>query len=435
MDVTWHGRPVLSSISAGLRWAFGAGPLCNFCALIWTELAFEWNDPAVPPAQTTVTMLDVISSAPLHAAAHAAFSHDFEEAARSFRAAAQANDLDVESYTHPKTGPQGEALTCDVTWAGPRAARRVLVVVSGTHGVEGFCGSGIQTDWLLSGGPDRLPANVGVLLIHAINPYGFAWLRRVTEEGVDLNRNFVDFSQPLPSDEGYEALAEAVVPPALDGPGRERADDRLAQAQAALGAMSFETALSSGQYTHPGGLFYGGERPTWSRRTLEAIANAYGLADRGALCVLDLHTGLGPFGYGELICDHAPDSASTGLARDWFGASVTEPLLGTSTSPPKRGLTDYFWHGLAGDHGCMLTLEFGTWRFQEILDALRDDHWLASTVRRCDDIDWGARLTRTVKARLRRAFYPDTLDWQEMVLFRGRQVMRQAFEGLSTARA
>lgn len=380
-------------------------------------------------------MLDQMTSAPLSAAAHAAFPGNYEEAARSFRAAAQVNGLDVDSHAHPKTGPQGEALSCDVAWAGPRAARRVLVVVSGTHGVEGFCGSGLQTDWLLSDGPERLPANVGVLLVHAVNPYGFAWLRRVTEDGVDLNRNFVDFGQGLPADEGYEALAGAAVPPAYEGPERQLADDRLRQACMDMGDLAFETALSSGQYSHPGGVFYGGVRPTWSRQTLESIAAAYGLADRGAVCVLDLHTGLGPFGYGELICDHTPGSFSTALARDWFGASVTEPLLGTSTSPPKRGLTDYFWHRLVGDRGCMLTLEFGTWPFAEILDALRDDHWLASTVRRCDDLDWDARLTRTIKARLRRAFYPDTADWQEMVLFRGRQVIRQALDGLASAHA
>jgi len=374
---------------------------------------------------------------PLHmpesAALRAAFSASYEEAARAFRAAAQANGLEVDSRRHPKRGPGGEALTCDIAWAGPRAARRVLVVVSGTHGVEGFCGSGIQVDWLLGGGADRLPDNVGVLLVHAINPHGFAWLRRVTECGVDLNRNFIDFAEAPPADEGYAALADAAVPPALDGPERAAADARLARAREALGDVGFATALSSGQYSHPGGLFYGGREPSWSRQVMEAVAADYGLADRGALCVVDLHTGLGPFGYGELICDHEPGSASTRLARDWFGASVTEPLLGTSTSPPKRGLTDYFWHGLVGDHGCMLTLEFGTWPFQEILDALRDDHWLASTVRRCDDVDWDARVTRKVKARLRRAFYPETPDWQEMVLFRGRQVLRQAMAGLSSA--
>ena len=66
-------------------------------------------------------------------------------------------------------------------------------------GVEGFAGSAIQIQFLKEriGGPE-LPRSFGVLLIHALNPYGFAHLRRANECNVDLNRNFVDFAQPLP---------------------------------------------------------------------------------------------------------------------------------------------------------------------------------------------------------------------------------------------
>ena len=35
------------------------------------------------------------------------------------------------------------------------------------------------------------------VLLHALNPFGFAWRRRVNEDNVDLNRNF------LLDDEGY----------------------------------------------------------------------------------------------------------------------------------------------------------------------------------------------------------------------------------------
>jgi hypothetical protein len=66
--------------------------------------------------------------------------------------------------------------------------------------VEGFCGSGVQVfalhdqEWR-----DLAHAEgVAVLYIHALNPYGFSHLRRATHENVDLNRNFHDFSLPLP---------------------------------------------------------------------------------------------------------------------------------------------------------------------------------------------------------------------------------------------
>ena len=84
-------------------------------------------------------------------------------------------------------------------------------MIAGTHGVEGHCGSGAQVAWLQQGGPARLPPRTGALLIHAINPHGFAWGRRVNEDNIDLNRNFVDHSQPHPANADYEALREHIA--------------------------------------------------------------------------------------------------------------------------------------------------------------------------------------------------------------------------------
>jgi hypothetical protein len=72
----------------------------------------------------------------------------------------------------------------------------VLVTISATHGIEGFCGSGAQTAWYATGAWREIPPDVAQLHLHAVNPHGFAWLRRVNEDNVDLNRNFVDHIRP-----------------------------------------------------------------------------------------------------------------------------------------------------------------------------------------------------------------------------------------------
>ena len=119
----------------------------------------------------------------------------------------------VESFAHPMKGPDGGALATDVAWIGPRSARKRLLLTSSTHGIEGYCGSGCQISWLENRHyyRDARP-DTAVILVHAINPHGFAYGRRVTEDNVDLNRNFVDFSQPLPENKDYEALQEHANP-------------------------------------------------------------------------------------------------------------------------------------------------------------------------------------------------------------------------------
>jgi hypothetical protein len=354
------------------------------------------------------------------------FADDYAGARDRFLQAARKLKADLTAYAHPLPGPGGEDLATDVAWLGPKDAGRVLVLLSATHGVEGFCGAGAQADFLTH--PPKLPPDTALLAIHAINPHGFAWLRRVSEDGVDLNRNFIDFSDPLPVNPGYDALSEAIMPADLDPETIAEADERLAAYEAEYGRTAFEEALTGGQYRHRHGLFYGGTLACWSRRTTEAIVADFELAARRRVAVIDFHTGLGPFGYGEPICDHAPDSLGVELARKWFGESLTEPALGTSSSVAKYGLADYGWQALVGDPLVYVALEFGTYDFAAMIRVLRADHHLHAA----GDVDWQDKQTQAVKAAMRHHFYPATTDWQQAVLFRARQVSAQALRGLST---
>src|SRR5438128_5085084 len=73
------------------------------------------------------------------------FSQSYAEARDKFLAAAEAADLDVESHPHPMRGRDDEALAMDVVRDGPKDASRLLLITSACHGVEGFCGSAVQT--------------------------------------------------------------------------------------------------------------------------------------------------------------------------------------------------------------------------------------------------------------------------------------------------
>jgi hypothetical protein len=52
-------------------------------------------------------------------------------------------------------------------------------------------------------------------------------LRRVNEDNIDLNRNFHDFSKPLPLSESYEALHDLLIVEQWEGAQRYKADAAL----------------------------------------------------------------------------------------------------------------------------------------------------------------------------------------------------------------
>jgi hypothetical protein len=355
------------------------------------------------------------------------FSATYAEARAKFLEAAKAARAELQAWPHPERGPDGGELSTDVAWIGPVDAPAVLVLVSGTHGVEGHCGSGAQVDWLRRQEWARLPEGVAALLIHAINPFGFAWSRRVTHENVDLNRNFVDFVAPLPENRAYTALADAVTPASWSREAQAEARGRLLAYARENGFPALVQAMSGGQYSHPDGIFYGGAGPTWSRQTLEAILTGR-LAGAKSVCFLDFHTGLGPEGYAEQIITRGPGAPEYRRARDWFGAAVASVDAGESVSAKIAGdWLDAAPRLLPHAEVTGVALEYGTVETNQVLNALRADNWLHA---RSDPTGPEAA---AIQAEMRAAFYVDTDMWRGMVLGQSLIATRQGVAGLSAS--
>ena len=138
------------------------------------------------------------------------FASDYAEARGKFLTAAEAADVLLWQFDHPLTGPSGEALGTDIVWLGAQDARHVVVAGSATHGIEGFCGSGCQTGFLIENWKSRLGPDSALVLVHANNPHGFAHQRRVNEDNIDLNRNFIDFDAETPESPGYAELLSLI---------------------------------------------------------------------------------------------------------------------------------------------------------------------------------------------------------------------------------
>lgn len=338
------------------------------------------------------------------------FPADYADARQRFHALTAAAGFTLESHEHPtRQGPAGEVLACDVARLGPLPARRMILISSGTHGVEGFCGSGCQAELLVSGLLDKLPQDTAVVLVHAVNPYGFAWLRRTNEDNIDLNRNFIDHAQHPPNP-AYDEIHDWLVPADWDGPARRAAEDAIEAYIAERGLRTFQSALTGGQYDHADGMFYGGRAPAWSNRVWREVLGKH---CQGAewVAAIDLHTGLGPRGVGEALC--VTTEADYMRAKAVFGDDLTWTGAGQAVSAQVGGsLMHAAYEEIGGDRLAMIGLEFGTYPIPVTLEALRAENWL---VARGDPAsDEAAR----IKQALKDAFYIDEPDWQQAVASR-----------------
>lgn len=356
---------------------------------------------------------------PLHDI-RALFSRNYAEARQKFRSAAALRGLPAESFVLPLAGAVGETLATDVVFDGPRDAHNLVILISGVHGVEGYCGSAIQTG-VLGLGPVPAP-DTAVLHIHAVNPYGFSHSRRATHENIDLNRNFVDFSAPLPVNGPYAEIHDLLLPPAW--PPSDENEARLAALRAQWGVRAFQRACGLGQYAFDDGLHYGGRAPAWSNTTFRQILRKYAQQCRHIGSV-DVHTGLGPYGVGERIFACPDETVALARARRWWGNDITSVSTGTSTSIPMTGPIQ---HGQLEEcpqaEQTNVCLEFGTHPVSVVLSAMRAEHWL----HRHGSAD--TRHAAAIRQAFKDAFYPQSDDWQAAIWAQGREVFLQTVSGL-----
>ncbi len=346
----------------------------------------------------------------------------YAAARADFVAAATAAGARITSTSHPRRGRQDEELAIDVAELGPRDASDVVLIVSGTHGVEGYCGSALQTQWLRDRVSSR-PEGTRVVLVHALNPFGFSWVRRTDENNVDLNRNFIDWDAPRPRRPGYDELAALLVPENWDEATVAAADEQLIERLMATTMEEFQETVSGGQFDHGDGIFYGGTEPSWSHRWLRSWWSDE-LDGVERLAVIDLHTGLGPWGFGELISSEHIGSAGHRRATEWWGEitsmvdgdSVSAALLGDWLAAIPAALPDVEVTAIA--------IEYGTVDSVAVLHSLRADAWLHSRG------DPTAPEAAAVRDEVRAAFVDDAPEWIEAVMARFDEVVDRTFAAL-----
>ena len=372
-----------------------------------------------------------VSPSPLAPAAlaQACFMPTYASARANFLAAAAAAGARTDTLVHEQVqGPDGSTLSTDVAILGPRAAEQAVLIVSSTHGPEGFTGSAAQVALLKQLAVRPQAADVRIVLVHAINPWGFAHTSRTTENNIDLNRNFIDWHNPPPENPLYSSLHAALTTEAWTPEALDAAEARLQAWIAEHGQDTFVDVLAKGQYSHPHGVHYGGTGPEWSNRTLQTVIERH-LAGARRIGLIDWHTGLGERGQPFFLCFNEPGGPGWERACGWWGRERVETKAGFdgSARPDYQGLLFQGVQRYARQADIVgAVIEFGTLSSLETRRALQGDTYMKTHP------DLPQDTVQALRAQLLEAFCPSSLDWKRSVLAHAMQIQDQVLEGVRT---
>jgi len=348
------------------------------------------------------------------------FTTTYEESQERF-----AGLLDPVRQWWPQAGltrhPIGqENLTVDLITADPNGSPdRVLLITTGQHGMEGYVGSAMLQLFVNEFIDQIDPERTGLVLLHALNPWGMKHHRRVDEANVDLNRNFLPDWSALDrsANQGYRTARTFF---AEQGVGFWTG---FAQTLLRLGVKGLKQATLLGQYEFPQGIYYGGNdyRPN-TRLLIDLYRELLRRYDQ--VLQIDMHTGFGPR-YQMSVVNSALDPQEPAALIDRFGYPLvvrTTPTefyaiagdmidfvyhLARTEFPQKRLYATCFEFGTLGD-----SLLAGVQSLKRMIEENRAHHWGVPPNR----VD-------AVKAAFRELFYPSEEAWRQKALADCRQAL------------
>lgn len=353
------------------------------------------------------------------------FSGSYSEARGKFLSAACDANARICSYgRNDLRGRQGEPLVCDVAVLGRNDAERAAIVITGTHGIEGYAGSAVLHRWLTTWSSDVSFEGIKIVLVHAINAWAFSHNTRTTEGNVDLNRNFfIDDDCYKLQNPSYDRLAPFLHATAFDA-SENVAAYRAYKSYLDQNGWHIENEMMAGQSHRPDGLFYTGKEPAWSNRTFRRIVNEHvsGVKEIG---FIDWHTGVGSFGEVVYLIFDAESSPEHATAANWWaGRKAGINAFNAGAIPSYEGLLcKAIRQELPAPRIAGAVIEFGTGDASATFRADRLDRWLSFEGNGDADYD-------QFRCDYKNACCPNDLAWRRLVLASGPAIMDELFSGV-----
>ena len=348
------------------------------------------------------------------------FSIDYNSARSKFRSSV-ASFKDVNTKAFPIENEKQDLTVDAAFFPALKKTKSLLILLSGVHGVEAYAGSAIQLQFLDKTLPELSRENLGVLLVHSLNPYGFMHNRRVDQNNIDLNRNFaINDSHFKQKNQDYLKLKSFLNPEFKASTSIKNKIAFYANAifkiiQSSI--KSLRAATLKGQFEVLKGIFFGGKKPQTQTAILKDIVSSFELTDYENVLTVDLHTGYGERGKLHYFSFLSKNSQNQKFLNDLFKDYSVD--LGSDEDFYKvTGDSTVFMESLFSDveNHAGMTFEFGTLDSQTSMGAIES---LRRIILENQGHHYGyqdKKSEKNVKSLFLEMFNPSDLVWREAVL-------------------
>jgi hypothetical protein len=363
------------------------------------------------------------------------FPSSYEDSRKRFRLSLsllQSNWPNARLETHPlKDHPD---LSIDWLWAEPQTKENLVIISTAEHGIEGYVGAAMLKVFIEEFAPQLNLENTGLLLVHAINPWGMKHRRKVNEHNVDLNRNFTYDGQFDPSNNPYFLKLTGLIAPEHPIPsfGMEtmRFAWRTLQALITQGASALTYAALLGQYAEPKAMYYGGARHEEQTLVMMELFHQ-ALEEYQTVIHLDMHTGYGPR-YLMSITLVPPEPLSSAELSAKFDYPLVLRGDHQEFFATQGDMTEYFYRlrdeKFPDKHVFSCAFEFGTYG-ESLLQRIRS---LRTMIFESQLYAYGTQNKKAEEKichEFEELYFPAEQKWREKALADG----RQAFDGILRA--
>jgi hypothetical protein len=325
---------------------------------------------------------------------------------------------DALLFHHYIEGEEG----ISIDWISTRGLERTekfLIITTGEHGVEGYVGSAMLQRFVELFLPRLNPKTTGMLLVHAIDPWGMKHMRRTNAANVDLNRNFLYDSKAISTafNPEYAQLESFFEPGGSVGNlflETVKYLSGLVHQRLRIGHKLLWQAARLGQYSHPQGLHFGGDSIQEETAVMMGLyREAFQVCDH--IVHLDMHTGWGPR-YQMTLINSALDPRSSAECVQAYNYPQVAAATADEFYALQGDMIDYVYTlrdiEYPGTRLYSTSFEFGTFGNSPISD-LRDLRTMIFENR----LFWhGAkndRIREKVKDEFREFFFPAEKRWRE----------------------